>query len=433
MEKQGGLPPCFLFREAYVMKQVTAIVLGAGARGNVYARYAKKTAGQFAVVGVAEPNEARRQRFAEEYHVPQENVCASWEPLLERPRMADVCIICTLDQMHTAPAVKALALGYHVLLEKPMATTEAECRMIAEAAETSGCVLSVCHVLRYTPFYSKIKEIVSSGKVGQIMCIQQTEHVGYWHQAHSFVRGNWADSESGSPMILQKCCHDLDIISWLADSRCARVSSFGSLTHFKPEHAPKGAPLHCLDGCPAAERCPYYAPRFYLEHPRAAEDGFVDVLTTDHSRIGILRALQNGPYGRCVYHCGNNVVDHQTVTMEFENSVVASLVMTAFTADCHRTIEIMGTMGELTGDMEANIITVQPFLDKRPTVLRIDAQDAPGYHHGGGDRQLIQDFVQAVQEGDGKHNRTSARQSLQSHLMCFAAERARIEHKVVEL
>ena len=204
--------------------------------------------------------------------------------------------------MHTKPAVQALTMGYHVLLEKPMASTEAECRQIEQAASGSGLVLSVCHVLRYTPFYSKIKQLLDEGVLGQMLCIQQIENVGYWHQAHSFVRGNWNNSETTSPMLLQKSCHDMDIISWLMDSRCSRVSSFGSLTHFKPENAPRTAPARCLDGCPAAGICPYYAPRFYLEHPRAEKDGFVSAITTDTTRKGILEALESGPYGRCVYH-----------------------------------------------------------------------------------------------------------------------------------
>ena len=415
------------------MEKVTAIILGAGARGNVYARYSKEHPEQFAVAGVAEPDAVRRTRFAEEYHIPAENVFESWQPLLERPRMADACIICTPDRMHTAPTVRALKLGYHVLLEKPMATTEAECRAIADAVQASGRILSVCHVLRYTPFYSKIKEIVSSGQLGQIFCLQQTEHVGYWHQAHSFVRGNWADSSKSSPMILQKCCHDMDIISWLIDDTCVCVSSFGSLAHFKPENAPKGATEYCLDGCPAAEQCPYYAPRFYLEHPRADDDGFVDVVTTDHSRMGILNALRTGPYGRCVYHCGNNVVDHQVVNMKFSGSATANLVMAAFTKDCHRTIDIMGTAGELTGDMEANIITLMPFLAKEPVVLHPQSVDIPGYYHGGGDYCLIRDFVAAVRDNDDTRNSTSAQRSLQAHLMCFAAECARLEGRVIEL
>ncbi len=416
------------------MKKITAILLGAGARGNIYAHYARECPEEFQIVGVAEPDRARREQFVEEYGIAPEHACESWEQLLGQPKFADACLVCTLDDMHTKPAVQALTMGYHVLLEKPMASTEAECRQIEQAASGSGLVLSVCHVLRYTPFYSKIKQLLDEGVLGQMLCIQQIENVGYWHQAHSFVRGNWNNSETTSPMLLQKSCHDMDIISWLMDSRCSRVSSFGSLTHFKPENAPRKAPARCLDGCPAAGICPYYAPRFYLEHPRAEKDGFVSAITTDTTRKGILEALESGPYGRCVYHCDNNVVDHQVVNLEFENTGTASFVMTAFTQDCNRTLKIMGTRGELIGDMEKNEIVYQVFGAPDPVHITVEMPKVKNsYNHGGGDFFLIRDFVRAVQADETAQNKTTAAQSLQAHLMCFAAEKARNQHMVVDL
>lgn len=417
------------------MEKVTAILLGAGARGNVYAQYAKECPQEFEIIAVAEPDQARRAAFAAEYHIQSENAVSSWEELLlDRSRFADACLVCTMDDMHTTPAIRALDQGYHVLLEKPMSNHEEECRQIAQAAERSGKVLSVCHVLRYSPFYAKLKDLVDSGAVGKILCMQQTEHVGYWHQAHSFVRGNWGDGDSTSPMILQKSCHDMDIIAWLLGSPCTSVSSFGHLTHFKEENAPLGSTEYCMDGCPHTASCPYYAPRFYLEHPKARSDGFVAGITMDPSRQGILKALEKGPYGRCVYRCNNNVVDHQVVNLEFMNGATASFVMTAFTVDCHRSLNMMGTEGEIVGDMEENEITYQRFTDPVPTKLQIELPKASeGYHHGGGDFLLIRDFVKAVQNDEQAQNKTSAAQSLQSHLMCFVAERSRKEARTIRL
>lgn len=417
-----------------MQKKVTAVLLGAGGRGNVYSRYAKVCPEKFSVVAVAEPDEKRRNKFCKEYAIARENAYASWEELLSKPRLADAALICTMDDMHTAPSIMAMEKGYHVLLEKPMANREDECNQIGEAAEKSGLVLSVCHVLRYSPFYSTLKRLIDSKVIGEPMVFQQIENVGYWHQAHSFVRGNWANSKETSSMILQKCCHDMDIISWILGGKCTKVSSFGSLTHFKAENAPQGAPKRCTDGCPHEENCPYYAPRFYLEHPRAVADGFVDVLTTDPSREGILQALREGPYGRCVYHCGNDVVDHQVVNMEFDSSALGSLVMTAFTNDCHRSLHIMGTKGEIIGDMEKGELFYQIF--GAPTPLKADILEPPfheGFHHSGGDFCLIRDFVEAVQNNNSALNRSTARQSLQSHRMCFAAEESRLLGKTVML
>lgn len=409
------------------MKKVTAILIGAGARGSIYARYALEKSDEFKIVGIAEPDEERRLLFAREHHLAPDALYDDWKKLLSLPRMADAALICTMDHLHTQPALKALELGYHILLEKPMAPTEEECRLITQAAEESGQILSVCHVLRYTPFYSTIKEHLEQGCIGNIIAMNQTEHVGYWHQAHSFVRGNWADTRHSTPMILQKCCHDTDIICWLMGQACTRVSSYGSLTHFKPENAPSGAPMFCLDGCPSQNECLYYAPDFYLEHPKAATDGFTQMLTAHPTSGAILNALKSSPYGRCVYHCNNDAVDHQTVSMEFADGSIASLMMCAFSRDCNRTLHIMGTKGELFGNMEKNLITIHQFGSEETQSIPVAVpKTAYSYNHNGGDYRLIQDFVRSVRELNPDLNRSAARQSLEGHLICFAAEKARL-------
>ena len=407
------------------MKPITAVVLGAGSRGSIYAGYAKAHPEALQVVAVAEPRADRRTMLAKELHIP--NCFASWQELLAQPRMADCAFICTLDDDHIGPAIRAMELGYHVLLEKPMSNNETECRQIVDAANRTGRTLAVCHVLRYTPFYMTLKNLIDQGRIGEVTTINQIENVGYWHQAHSFVRGNWRNTAETSPMILQKSCHDMDIILWLMGKDCKRVQSFGSLRHFTPENAPEGAPERCLDGCPHGDTCPYYAPRLYMDMSRTGWP--VDVITTDLSESGRRRALEEGPYGRCVYHCDNDVVDRQVVNLEFEGGAVATFTMTAFSADFSRQLKIFGTEGQISADMGTGEIVLHRFGEEKETVPVGDGLPRSG--HGGGDHGIMRDFLQILRHGG--ESRTNANISLQSHLICFAAEKSRKENVVVEL
>ena len=409
------------------MKPITAVVLGAGSRGCTYARYALEHPDELQIVAVAEPRADRRSILAREHHIPEGNCFASWRELLERPRMADCAFVCTLDDDHTGPAVRAMELGYQLLLEKPMSNSEEECRAIAEAADRSGCILAVCHVLRYTPFYMTLKGLIDRGCIGEVTALNQIENVGYWHQAHSFVRGNWRTVRETSPMLLQKSCHDMDIILWLVGRSCKRVQSFGSLRHFRAEHAPPGAPERCLDGCPHEKACPYYAPRLYMDMNRTGWP--VDVITTDLSEEGRRKALQEGPYGRCVYRCDNDVVDRQVVNLEFDGGAVATFTMTAFSTDFSRQLKIFGTEGQITADMGTGQIVLHRFGEAKKTVPLDAGTERSG--HGGGDFGIIRDFLGILR--DGGESRTGAAVSLESHLICFAAERSRLENIVVEL
>lgn len=412
------------------MEKVKAILLGAGARGNIYARYALEKPEEFEVVAVAEPDDERRRAFAETFHIPPENVFTDWTQLLGKPKMADAALICTMDQMHTAPALKALQMGYHVLLEKPMAPTEEECRAIAAAAEQSGKVLAVAHVLRYSPFYSAIKHCIDQGDLGRVVAIDQTENVGYWHQAHSFVRGNWRREDETSSMILQKSCHDMDILLWMAGSHCARVSSFGSLSHFKPENAPAGAPMYCLDGCPSADSCPYNAERIYLHDTGVHVPVIRKVVSLENTDESVRRALRSGPYGRCVYHCDNTVVDHQVVNLEFEDGITASFTMCGFTWEGSRTIKVMGTMGQISGDVEENKITVTLFAGGKQTVYHLDA-DPEG--HSGGDKGFMEDVVRQVRSNGTYAGRSQISGSVEGHLIALAAEKSRLSRQTIEM
>ena len=409
------------------MKPVTAVVLGAGSRGSIYAGYAKDHPDELRIVAIAEPRRDRLDALAEDVNVPEEYRFACWENLLSQPKLADCAFICTLDDDHIAPALKAMELGYHILLEKPMSNKEAECRVIVETARNTGRTLTVCHVLRYTPFYMTLKALVDAGEVGQVTTINQIENVGYWHQAHSFVRGNWRNSQETSPMLLQKSCHDMDIILWLMGSRCTQVQSFGSLGYFIPENAPDGAAKRCLDGCPHVDSCPYSAPKLYLDMERTGWP--VDVITTDMSLEGRHKALEEGPYGRCVYYCDNDVVDRQVVNLEFKNGGVATFTMTGLSADFFRELKIFGTEGQIRANMGTQEIILHRFGEEPRTVPVDMGLEASG--HGGGDYGIMADFLRILREGG--ESRSSAEVSLQSHLICFAAERSRKEHTVVKL
>lgn len=294
------------------MKKLTAALIGAGDRGaHAYGPYAVSYPNELQFVAVCDPNEERSFRFAQTHRIAKERIYSSWEDIFEQPKLADIMVICTLDRLHFEPAIRALAKGYHVLLEKPMSPVPEECMKMAKAAEEHNRLLTVCHVLRYTPYWSAMKRVINEGKIGGIISIQLNENVGYLHMAHSFVRGNWNRSDVTSPMILQKSCHDMDILSWLIGEPCLRVSSFGSLNHFRKENAPKGSAAYCLDGCEVYHECPFYAPGFYLDEGR----NWARKITEDTSREGIIEALKTGPYGKCVYQSDNNVVDHQVVNL----------------------------------------------------------------------------------------------------------------------
>lgn len=424
-----------------MMPPIRLIVIGAGSRGANYAEYAAWHPDQAQVVGVAEPREHYRSSLAARHSIPAANVYTDWREAATRPRFADAVIIATPDALHAEPVIAFAERGYHILLEKPMAPTAAECRRIVAAAQASGTVFAVCHVLRYTAYTKRVKAIVDSGRLGEVASIQHLEPVGFWHQAHSFVRGNWRNEAESSFMLLAKSCHDLDWIRHIMGRPCTHVSSFGSLLHFRPENRPACAADRCLD-CAVEATCPYSAPRIYLTGLRHGITGWpLNVLTPDVSEAGLLAALRIGPYGRCVYACDNDVVDHQVVNMQFAGGATASFTMTAFTRQRDRETRIFGTRGELTGN--GRFIEVYDFLTD--STERIDAEAAGDGSipstgsgqvlsgHGGGDLGLMTHFVGALLKDDPSLILSGPVESLETHLMVFAAEQARREGRVVNL
>jgi predicted dehydrogenase len=455
---------------------IQAILIGAGQRGSdAYAPYALLHPEQIRFVAVAEPNQKRRQSFAIRHHIPPENQFSTWEELLAlRPTLGKAALVCTQDWQHVQPTLAALQAGYHVLLEKPMATTESDCRSLVQASRETGRQLHICHVLRYTRHFKQMREIVQSGRLGEVIDVDHRENVAFWHMAHSYVRGNWRNSQQSSPMILAKCCHDLDILPWVLGRRCERLSSIGGLSHFKPENAPAGAPARCLDGCPASQTCPYFAPWLYLGlaplwrsfidtasgpekaamqiylkapwlikllSPLSADlrtlsnykSWPVSVLADDPTHEKVLEALRSGPYGRCVYHCDNDVVDHQVVSMEFTGGLSVSLGMHGHSHNEYRTTRIEGTRGRLTAEFGLGGSWIQVDEHRSDRRSRYNTSAAAGSGHGGGDFELMAAFIESIRSGDAGAARTTAEQALESHLLAFAAERARLEGKVVQI
>ncbi len=404
-----------------------AVAIGAGSRGyGAYAPYALDHPDELRFVAVAEPDEARRRRFAERYGVLDSACFASWQELAARGQLAPVAFDCTMDSLHAPTALALLGLGYHVLLEKPMATSAADCRALVEAAERAQRVLQICHVLRFTGMFSTLHEVLASGRLGQIITVEHRENVVYWHMAHSFVRGLWRSSAESSPMILAKCCHDLDLLYWNVGP-VRRLSSFGSLQHFRPENAPAGAPLRCTDGCPAAAECPYYAPRIYLTENTGWPASAISVDTSLAARRG---ALESGPYGRCVYHCDNDVVDHQVVSFEFESGASGALFMHGHSHEEGRTLRYDGTRASLRGKFTYGSAEIDIHDHLTGAVEHLVPDTGQG--HGGGDEGLAAAFVHSLSNGSAEAL-TSARNSLESHLMAFAAEDARTSGEVVEM
>ena len=413
------------------MKPVKAIILGAGGRGSTYASYALAYPDEIEIVGVAEPRADFLELFLKKHRIDRKYVFKTWEDVFKLKKFADAVIICTKDDMHFAPSVAALKKGYHILLEKPMAPKESECKKMTALSKKQKKVFGLCHVLRYTNFFGTVKKIVDSGEIGEIMTIEHIEPVTHWHMDHSFVRGNWRNTKNSAPMILAKSCHDLDIIRWIMGKKCNKVASFGSLTYYRKENAPKGSTLRCTDGCKIEKECPHSALKLYMNMERTGWP--ISMISVDLSKEGRMKALKEGPYGRCVYRCDNNVVDHQVVSMEFEGNATASFTLAGFCAGLtERRMRVMGTKGELIGD--SRYINVATFKgDKKITYDTSATGWNAGSGHGGGDFGLMKDFVNAVRQNNPKLLSSSIEASLDSHLIGFAAEKSRKERKTIKL
>lgn len=422
------------------MKQLKVIVIGAGGRGRTYTNIMAKAPDKYKVVGVAEPVLERLEYMKNKHGITDEYCFDTWEKILSLPKFADIAIISTMDKMHTEPAIKAMELGYDLLLEKPVAPTPEECALIMQKAKEYGRKVLVCHVLRYTPFFKVLKGLIDEGKIGEIVSIEHMEGVGNTHQSHSFVRGNWGNSQRSSFMLLQKCCHDLDVLQWLLGKDCKRIQSFGSLSYFRKENAPEGSPERCMDGCSVGDTCPYNAMKLYYEAKsnhwfRSAATQKPVGKDTDEE---VLKAMRETQYGKCIFKCDNDVVDHQTVNMEFEGGTTVSLTMTAF-AKGGRRVRVMGTKGDLIANMSMPANKAFEFYDfatGNSEYLEVDyanTGDSILGGHGGGDDGIIVDLYKYITDEISGEGLSEIAISCKNHMLAFAAEDSRHSGNVVSL
>ncbi|KAJ3020607.1 hypothetical protein HKX48_000550 [Thoreauomyces humboldtii] len=459
--------------KAILGRPVRLAVVGSGERGKIYAGYALDNPSACNVVAVAEPSARRRAAFAKRHpNVQPSNVFSDWRLLAaQRPRPADAVAICLLDPLHAEAVVAFAEAGYHVLCEKPMAIKPLDCKAIVDAVTSMGTVFAVCHVLRYSPYNVAIKNLIDDKACGDLINVVHVEPVGWWHFAHSYVRGNWAREDRSTFSLMAKSCHDLDILCHYIghDHPPERVHSFGSLTHFRRVSKPveAGSATRCLE-CQHEPDCPYSAPRLYLDPRRQDERGWPasvlisggpspdsvepPVPTTDPTTDPLPRsastaadiedALRTGPYGRCVYECDNDVCDHQVVNIQFKGGPTASFTMVGFSGEvCERQTRIHGSRGQIVGN--SINITVTDFVKGTTRVLTPEdylPRDANGeLHpqsssgHGGGDHGLMDAFIGAIRDADPKRLGCTPSQALLSHALVFAAEEARLETKVVDM
>lgn len=418
------------------MKQLSLILIGCGDRGKCYMDYLDICPGKFKLLAVADPVRERRDYFKEKYNVPEELCFDSYEELLSKPKMADIAMICTQDKLHFDPAMMAIDQKYDLLLEKPVAPTPEECYKISDNANKNGVKVLVCHVLRYSPFYKAMKKFISSGKLGEIMNVIHLEGLSHVHYSHSYTRGNWRNTEESSPMLLAKCCHDADLLQWLLGKQCIGVSSVGTLTYYCEANKPAGAPARCSDGCPHMDTCVYYAPKLYkirTEEMRHFREAVTNKFNPTDAEVD--EALKTSPYGRCVFQCDNDVVDHQIVNMEFEGEKYVTLTMSAFSTGKRECI-FMGTKGELRANSKEQSMKFIDFETGETTDVyesKINFDDSIGGGHGGGDAGIMEDLYDYIALDKPSESISDIRVSCENHLICFAAEEARLTGKKVDM
>ena len=394
------------------------VVLGLGARGLIYAQFAKKYPEKFELVAIIENNESRIEMAKTEF--PNAPVFSDYKDFLAEKIAADIVAVATQDNQHKEHAIAMMAAGYDLLLEKPIANNVEDCYAIYEASKQYERKVIVCHVLRYTPFYSTVKRIIDSGKLGDVVTIQASENVGYYHQAHSFIRGPWRNKAESSPMILAKCCHDMDILRYLMGEECLSVNSYGGLYYFNEAHAPKDCAQYCSE-CKYQD-CIYKAQTIYLsEYGRPFARYFTTRELTDENVLSDLRATQ---YDKCVFKNDNDVVDHQVTIMLFANGKTACHSMTAFSQEIYRDLKIHGTKAELVGVVEKNSLEIRYFGGETEKI-EIDVTEANIGGHMGGDYFMMNSLYKDL-NGEKAEGITYLDVSIESHLMSFAAEESRM-------
>ena len=405
-------------------RPVSIVAIGAGNRTNKYLEYVRRNPDKARLIGVVELNDLRRQKVADEFDLDASCCYTDYRDFFRSPLKADAVMICTPENMHFEPAMLAIEAGYHVLLEKPIAQTLEECLAIGEAARRKNVIVSVCHVLRYHPYFIKLKELACSGELGNIISINHCTSVGVDRATHSFVRGLWSREADTNPMLISKCCHDIDFLLWLTKTRCRKITSFGSLRWFRSKNAPEGSAERCVD-CKVEAQCPFSAVDLY----RVRRDWISNFDIPQGKTIDqvIEDELREGKYGRCIYHCDNDVVDHQIVSMEMDSEVTINFSMDLFTLKDHRKTHICLTEGEIDGN--ETLLRVRRFRGGAETVYDFSNLSHQPFH-AGADLDIVADFIDAI-HSEEKYLRTSIDLSVESHRICFEAERSRKEQRMV--
>lgn len=413
------------------IKPITAIIVGGGHRSLTYSHLSEINPEMLKIVGVADPDENRRKSISERFSIPSDRCFENAEQLATAPKFADAIINGTLDHIHVSTTIPLLKAGYDVLLEKPFAVNEEEARLLTETANRYGRIIMVCFVLRYAPFYQKIKSLIINNEIGDIITIQTNEYVSYHHISTSHVRGKWNNSNRcHSSMLLAKCCHDIDIMTWLMGAdKPVSVSSFGSNKQFVPENAPEGSGTRCVVDCPLVDTCLYSAKRIYLDHPDRWSFYVWDKLENKNNPTieDKLELLKTSPYGVCAYKCDNNVVDHQTVNISFKSGATGVHTMAGGASSGRRTIHIVGTKGEIYGECEIGKLTlsrIDPSPDTEHSDVVFDVS-VENDSHGGGDIELVKDFVRYVRNEETSPSCTDINDSLAGHLVVFLADKSR--------
>lgn len=423
-----------------------AIIVGAGHRAMLYASYAKRHEDRLRIVGVADPDPVRRGKAAGEFGLGKNQCWQTAQELAEEPQRADFIINGTMDHQHVSTSVPLLEAGYDMLLEKPFATNEREMWRLVETAQRNDSLVSICHVLRYAPFYASIRQRVENGEIGDVINVQLTEHVSYHHMAVGYVRGKWnRESRCHSTMLMAKSCHDLDLMVWMKSGvRPVQVASYGSNFQFRSDNAPEGAGMRCLVDCDIEQECLYSARKHYIDHPErwsfyvweCLED--VDNPTIE-DKIESLKT--DNPFGRCVWKCDNDVVDHQSVVANFEDGTTGTLNMIGGSSRPRRSIHLIGTEGEIQGTLDSSQFVIR-HIDPRPgeeyseqVVDLTQSGDMTGAFggHGGGDMRLVHDLVQVLHGEEPSISWTGIEDSVSGHLLGFCADRARVEDRGVKL
>ena len=425
------------------MKQITAVVVGYGNRGQVYADYSLDCPNQLKIVGIVDPNAYKLKEARERYALLENQVFTDLDAFLATKTQCDIVINATMDQTHYETALKILQAGYDMLIEKPIVSNNEQLMEIKKAADKNGCKVFVCHVLRYTPFYRRIKSLINAGEIGEIMTMEMNEHVCMSHYLTSYDRGKWnSETACGSGFLLAKSCHDVDLMCWLNNASAPeRVASFGNRSQFTEKKRPEGAAEFCYD-CPHVETCPYSAKRQYMYMgvmPFLVWDKLnkpLDEITEAEKE----EFLKKDNYGRCAYIAGGDLVDRQNMIVTFENGSSCTFTLVGGTTIAGRWLHIIGTMGEIQGRLEDNKFILRQYtydtFDGKVTEIDVSEEvvnNAKFGGHSGGDFAIMHDLIAYLNGDKSSVSITSLEDSVNGHMCVYAAEKSRKENKIVTL